>query len=81
MIAEHFHFYCRTQGSEESIADFVTGLQKLLIHSKFGGFLDDTLRDRFVRMWPHKATNPAEVIYTSGLTFSQIMDEAAKRDI
>lgn len=47
-IAERFHFYKRSQGLTESIADFAAALRKLAIKCDFGDFLDDALRDRLV---------------------------------
>ena len=48
VIAERFHFHCRNQGVEESIADFMAQLRRLSKHCQFEGFLDDALRDRLV---------------------------------
>ena len=84
LIAERFHFHRRTQGSEESIADFVAGLRKLSIHCKFSGFLDDSQRDRFVRGLRSEQIQ-RKLLTQAELTFSQAVDmaqatEAAKRD-
>ena len=48
IISERFVFNKRQQKSEETVADYVAALRKLSIHCKFGDFLDDALRDRFV---------------------------------
>lgn len=48
LIAERFHFYKRSQGPTESIADFTASLRKLAIRCEFGDFLEEALRDRFV---------------------------------
>ena len=85
MIAKRFHFHRRTQGSEESIADFVAGLQKLSIHCKFAGFLDDALRDRFVcglrsEQIQRKLLTQAELTFSQAVDIAKAM-EAAKHDI
>ena len=48
VITEWFRFYKRVQSSTESIAEFVADLRRLSIHSEFGIFLNEALRDRFV---------------------------------
>ena len=48
MIAERFNFHNRFRNGSESVADFAAQLKKLSAHCKFGTFLDDALRDRFV---------------------------------
>ena len=48
MKAERFHFHRCVQAVDESIADFNAALQKLATNFKFGGTLEETLRDRFV---------------------------------
>ena len=85
VIAERFRFHRRTQGSEESIADFVAGLRKLSIHCKFAGILDDALRDRFVCGLRSEQIQ-RKLLTQVELTFSQAVDmakamEAAKHDI
>ena len=48
VIAERFYFHRSQQGVGESIADFVAGLRRRATHCEFGGYLDESLRDRFV---------------------------------
>ena len=48
IIAERFHFYRRTQGTSESIADYLANLRRLASRCKFGAFLEEALRDRLV---------------------------------
>ena len=47
MIAERFKFYQRSQGSGESVSDFMASLRKLASHCKFEAFLSEALHDRF----------------------------------
>ena len=47
-IAESFHFGTCYQKQDESISDFIVALKKLSIHCKYGEFLNQALRDRFV---------------------------------
>ena len=48
VIAERFKFYQKSQGPEESVAQFTAELRKLAIHCNFGTHLEDALRDRLV---------------------------------
>ena len=48
IIAERYHFHKRNQAVGESIADFDAALRKLATNSKFGDYLEDALRDRFI---------------------------------
>ena len=48
MIAERFKFYQRSQGSGESVSDFMASLRKLASRCKLETFLSEALRDRFV---------------------------------
>ena len=48
VIAEHFHFYHRSQGADESVAEYVAELRKLATHWCFGGYLEEMLRNRLV---------------------------------
>ena len=50
VIAERFRFYQRNQSDSESVADFAADLHRLTIRCKFGDFLPDTLRDKFVAL-------------------------------
>ncbi len=47
LIAERFHFYKRSQGLTESVAEFAADL-RLAIKCDFGDFLEQALRDRLV---------------------------------
>ena len=46
VIVERFKFYQKSQGPEESVAQFMAELRKLAIHCNFGTHLEDALRDR-----------------------------------
>lgn len=48
VIAEHFYFHQRTQGTNESMLEYVAELWWLATHCEFGAFLQDTLPDRLV---------------------------------
>ena len=47
-IAERYKFNSRNQREDESISEYMACLRKLASTCKFGTFLDDALRDRFV---------------------------------
>ena len=47
-IAEHFHFYQRSQGTSKSIRDYSAGLRHLVNHSKFSAFLEEAIWNRLV---------------------------------
>ncbi|XP_057673038.1 uncharacterized protein LOC130904346 [Corythoichthys intestinalis] len=47
-IAERYKFNTRNQREDESISEYMAKLRKLAATCKFGTFLDDALRDRFV---------------------------------
>ena len=42
VITERFHFYCRSQKSDESVANFVAELRRMARNSEFG---TDALKD------------------------------------
>ena len=48
VIAERFQFHRRTQGPEESVAEFLTELRRLAMHCDFKNHLTEALRDRLV---------------------------------
>ena len=48
IIAERFYFHKRNQLQTESTAEFIAELRRLAVRCKFGTFLDEALRDRFV---------------------------------
>ena len=48
VIAERFRFHKRGQKEGETITVYVEELRKLTEHCKFGGTLNDALRDRLV---------------------------------
>ena len=47
-IVQRYNFHMRLQRPGESIGEFVAQLRKLSEHCRFGGTLDDMLRDRIV---------------------------------
>lgn len=48
VIAERFHFHKRDQAIGESMAEYDAAIRKLATHCKFGNYLEEALRDRFV---------------------------------
>ena len=48
IIAKRFHFHRRDQGPEESIAQYLAELRRLVSRCKFEAYLDEALRDRLV---------------------------------
>ena len=48
VIAERFRFHQRSQGLNESVAEYIAELRKLALHCEFGEFLKDALRDGLV---------------------------------
>ena len=48
VIAGQFYFHQRTQGSNESVLEYVTKLWRLATHCEFNTFLQDALRDWLV---------------------------------
>ena len=49
IIAERYEFYCRGRNENETISDYIAMLRKLTLNCNFRKFLDEELRDRFVR--------------------------------
>ena len=47
-IAERYKFYQREQAEGESLGECIAGLRKASEHCKFGTFLNEALRDKFV---------------------------------
>ena len=56
VIAERFHFHRRNQASDGSISEYVAELRRLGTHCKFGNYLEQALRDRFVCGLRHENT-------------------------
>ena len=48
VIAERFHFHQRVQKQGENMTEFLAQLRQLATHCKFGNYLNEALRDRFV---------------------------------
>ena len=57
VISERYSFQCRCQEPDESIADFVVGLKKLIIRCEYDAAVQKTLlRDRFVSGLANEST-------------------------
>ena len=50
-IVERFHFHRRNQEQSESVLDYIAELRRLSATCDFGGYLNEVLRDRFVRTY------------------------------
>ena len=84
VIAEQFHFHKRNQAMGESTADYDAALRRLATHCKFGNYLEDALRDRFVCGLCNEAIQK-RLLAETDLTLSKAMElaqgmEAADRN-
>ena len=84
IIAERYHFHKRNQAVGESIADYDVALRKLATNCKFGDYLEDALRDRFVCGLSNEAIQ-RRLLSEPDLTLTKAMDlaqamEAAERN-
>ena len=82
---ECFKFYNRSQGANESIADFVAGLKACAHTCQFGKSLKEMLRDRLICGIKNESTQRA-LITEVDLTFERAVEvatacEAAARDV
>ena len=84
IIAERYHFHKRNQAVGESIADYDAALRKLATNCKFGDYLEDALRDRFVCGLSNEAIQ-RRLLSEPDLTLTKAMElaqgmEAAERN-
>ncbi|XP_046386587.1 uncharacterized protein LOC124171699 [Ischnura elegans] len=79
-IAERHKFHQRTQGKEESVPEFAAGLRSASRHCKYGGFLDEALRDQFVLGLRDSAIAQALYLEDESLTFARAVEIAASRE-
>lgn len=85
VIAERFQFYQRTQGSCESVSEFLASLRKLATRCKFGMFLpSEALRDRLVCGLNSESIQKAllakqDLTLESALETALSMESAAKK--
>ena len=82
VIAERFHFYCRSQNAGESIAEYLANLRRLASRCKFRDFLDEALRDRLVCGMQSESTqkvllSKADLTLEKALEVAQGMEAAA----
>ena len=75
VIAERFHFHRRSQGSEESVVQFLAALRRLATHCKFGAYLDEALRDRLV-CGLRSETTQRRLLSEADLTLQKAVDLA-----
>ena len=76
VIAERFRFYRRSQADTESVADFAADLRRLTIRCKFGDFLSDALRDKFVCGVRNNAIQKRLLTEDDSLTMEKALDIA-----
>ena len=84
VIAEHFKFYQRSQGSGEFVSDFLACLRRLASRCKFDAFLSEALRDRLVCGLNSEAIQKVllakqELTLDSALDTALSMEAAAKK--
>jgi hypothetical protein len=75
LIAERFHFHKRNQKGQESIMEYVAELRKLATRCKFGDYIDDALRDRFV-CGLRKENIQSQLLKEKTLTFATAIEMA-----
>ena len=83
VIAESFRFHKRDQKEGESITVYVAELRKLTEHCKFGGTLNDALRDRLVcgiknENIQKKLLSVSDLILQKAIEISSAMETASK---
>ena len=79
VIAERFHFHRRGQGVDESVAEYVAELRKLATHCRFGGYLEEALRDRLVCGLREESTQRA-LLTENELTLARALEIAQSRE-
>eukprot|EP00731_Ephydatia_muelleri_P012299 Em0006g1193a len=79
VIAERFHFHRRSQGADESVAEYVAELRKLATHCRFGGYLEEALRDRLVCGLREESTQRA-LLTENELTLARALEIAQSRE-
>ena len=75
IIAERFNFHRRNQAPDESITEYVAELRKLAASCKFGGNLEESLRDRFVCGLRSEITQK-QLLTEADLTFKHAVEIA-----
>ena len=83
MIAERFRFHKRDQKEGESITVYVEELRKLTEHCKFGGTLNNALRDRHLcgiknENKQKKLLSVSDLTLQKAIEISSAMETAAK---
>ena len=86
VIAERFHFHKHIQAVNESIAEFDAVLRNLATHCKFGGTLEEALRDRFVcglcnEAMQRKLLTEHDLTYRKALETAKGMEAAESNSI
>ena len=75
VIAERFYFYQRSQEQTESVSEYVAELRRLATNCKFGDFLNDALRDRFVCGLGNRATQKS-LLFEKDLSLKKAVEVA-----
>ena len=83
VIAERFHFHKRDQAVGESITDYDAALRRLATHCRFGGTLEEVLRDRLVCGLRHeniqrRLLSEVELTYAKAMDIARSMEAADK---
>ena len=77
VISERYSFHCRCQEPQETIADFVVSLKKLIIRCGYTvEFQPIVLRDRFVCGLLHESTRKRLLTESDDLTFDRAVEIA-----
>ena len=79
-IAENFRFRKRDQAEGETIREYVTALQRLSVHCKFGAYLDTALRNQFV-FGLRSARIQSRLLETLDLTFEKAVEKASSMEM
>ena len=79
-VAENFRFHQRKQIEGESVREYVAALHKLSIHCKFGGYLQNALRNQFVYGLTSKRSQ-SRLLEMKDLTFERAVETAISMEL
>ena len=75
-VLTHRHtFHCRSQGPNESIAEYMAELRRLAANCDFGTFLEQALRDRLV-FGIHSESTQKQLLTQSDIKLSKVVELA-----
>ena len=83
VIAECYYFRRRHQAAGETVGEFVAELRRLSTHCQFGSYLEEVLRDRFVRglrneLMVKRQLTEADLTFIRAMEIAQGMEAAAE---